>query len=220
VVWAAWSEALRKEYLSTLDTVPVPGAVNLSEAVAWLRGRLPRDAILTNGAGNFSGWLQRFYQYGAFRTQLAPTNGAMGYGAPAAIAAKLLYPQRTVVCFAGDGDFLMNGQELATAVQYGAAVIFVVVNNSMYGTIRMHQEREYPARVFGTDLRNPDFVQLARAYGGFGRLVEKTSDFAPAFEDALAAGVPAVLEVRIDPEAISTRASLTTIRERALQGKN
>jgi acetolactate synthase-1/2/3 large subunit len=219
VVWAAWSEALRKEYLSTLDTVPVPGAVNLSEAVVWLRERLPRDAILTNGAGNFSGWLQRFYQYGAFRTQLAPTNGAMGYGTPAAIAAKLLYPQRTVVCFAGDGDFLMNGQELATAVQYGAAVIFVVVNNSMYGTIRMHQEREYPARVFGTDLRNPDFVQLARAYGGFGRLVEKTSDFGPAFEQALAAGVPAVLEVRIDPEAISTRASLTTIRERALQTK-
>jgi acetolactate synthase-1/2/3 large subunit len=174
---------------------------------------------LTNGAGNFSGWLQRFYQYGPFRTQLAPTNGAMGYGAPAAIAAKLMYPQRTVVCFAGDGDFLMNGQELATAVQYGAAVIFVVVNNSMYGTIRMHQEREYPARVFGTDLRNPDFVQLARAYGGFGCLVEETAGFAPAFEQALAAGVPAVLEVRIDPEAISTRASLTTIRERALQTK-
>ena len=219
LAWNPWTETLRKEYLSTLDAVSVPGAVNLSEAVGWLRGRLPRDAILTNGAGNFSGWLQRFYQYGPFRTQLAPTNGAMGYGAPAAIAAKLMYPQRTVVCFAGDGDFLMNGQELATAVQYGAAVIFVVVNNSMYGTIRMHQEREYPARVFGTDLRNPDFVQLTRAYGGFGCLVEETAGFAPAFEQALAAGVPAVLEVRIDPEAISTRASLTTIRERALQTK-
>ena len=217
--WAQWTKTLHEEYLATLRTVPMPGPVNLSDAVAWLRDRLPRDAIITNGAGNFSGWVQRFYQYGGFRTQLAPTNGAMGYGVPAAIAAKLTYPQRTVVCFAGDGDFLMNGQELATAVQYGAAVIFVVVNNGMYGTIRMHQEREYPARVFGTDLRNPDFVQLAQAYGAFGCLVEKTADFAPAFERALAAGTPALLEVRIDPEAISTRTSLGAIREKALQAK-
>ena len=122
-----------------------------------------RGRIITNGAGNFSGWVQRFYQYTGFRTQLAPTNGAMGYGVPAAVAAKLAHPDRTVVCFAGDGDFLMNGQELATAVQYGAAVIFVVVNNGMYGTIRMHQERDYPARVYGTALRNPDFAQLAQS---------------------------------------------------------
>jgi acetolactate synthase-1/2/3 large subunit len=196
--------------------VPSPGVVNLSEVVSWLRERLPRDAILTNGAGNFSGWLQRFYQYGGWRTQLAPTNGAMGYGVPAAIAAKITHPQRTVVCFAGDGDFLMNGQELATAAQYGAAVMFVVVNNGMYGTIRMHQEREYPERVFGTDLRNPDFVQLAKAYGAHASLVEKTAEFAPAFERALAAGTPALLEVRIDPDAISTRTSLTAIREKAL----
>jgi acetolactate synthase-1/2/3 large subunit len=141
----------------------------------------------------------------------------MGYGVPAAIAAKITHPQRTVVCFAGDGDFLMNGQELATAAQYGAAVIFVVVNNGMYGTIRMHQEREYPARVFGTALNNPDFVQLAQAYGAHAGVVETTADFAPAFERALAAGKPALLELRIDPEAISTRATLTRIREQALK---
>jgi acetolactate synthase-1/2/3 large subunit len=215
--WTQWSKTLREEYLSTISPVAMPGTLNLSEAVVWLRERLPHNAILTNGAGNFSGWVQRFHQYAGFRTQLAPTNGAMGYGVPAAIAAKLTRPERTVVCFAGDGDFLMNGQELATAVQYGAAVIFVIVNNGMYGTIRMHQEREYPARVFGTDLRNPDFVQLAQAYGAFGCRVEKTADFAPAFEQALAAGTPAVLELRIDPEAISTRASLTSIRSRAMQ---
>jgi acetolactate synthase-1/2/3 large subunit len=215
--WDTWTKMLHDEYLTTLHVVPSPGAVNLSEVVSWLRERLPRDAILTNGAGNFSGWLQRFYQYGGWRTQLAPTNGAMGYGVPAAIAAKITHPQRTVVCFAGDGDFLMNGQELATAVQYGAAVIFVVVNNGMYGTIRMHQEREYPARVYGTDLRNPDFVQLAKAYGAHASLVEKTADFTPAFEQALTAGKPALLEVRIDPDAISTRATLSRIREQALK---
>jgi acetolactate synthase I/II/III large subunit len=216
--WAGWSQTLRQEYLLSLDTVPMAGALNLSEVVAWLRSRLPEGAIITNGAGNFSGWVQRFYQYTGFRTQLAPTNGAMGYGVPAAIAAKLTQPERAVVCFAGDGDFLMNGQELATAVQHGAAVIFVVVNNGMYGTIRMHQEREYPARVYGTALRNPDFAQLARAYGAYGAVVESTGQFAPAFEQALSSGGPAVLELRIDPEAISTRTSLSAIREKALQG--
>ncbi len=215
--WRQWTESLRAEYLASLTPVEAPGAVNLSEVVAWLRERLPRDAILTNGAGNFSGWLQRFYQYGGFRTQLAPTNGAMGYGVPAAIAAKLALPQRTVVCFAGDGDYMMNGQELATAVQYGAAVVFIVVNNSMYGTIRMHQEREYPARVFGTELRNPDFVALAHAYGAYGALVEKTADFAAAFDRALASGGPALLEVRLDPEAITTRTSLSAVREAAIK---
>jgi acetolactate synthase I/II/III large subunit len=218
--WDGWTKSLRQEYLATINPVQMSGTMNLSEAVAWLRERLPRDAIFTNGAGNFSGWLQRFHQYGGFRTQLAPTNGAMGYGVPAAIAAKLTHPQRTVVCFAGDGDFLMTGQELATAMQYGAAVIFVVVNNGMYGTIRMHQERDYPARVFGTELRNPDFVRLAQAYGAFGCIVERTADFAPAFERALAANTAALLEVRIDPDAISTRASLSGIRERALQAAN
>jgi acetolactate synthase-1/2/3 large subunit len=220
VSWGTWTQTLRQEYLMSLDPVPMPGPLNLSEVVAWLRSRLPEDAVITNGAGNFSGWVQRFYQYTGFRTQLAPTNGAMGYGVPAAVAAKLAQPERTVVCFAGDGDFLMNGQELATAVQYGAAVVFVVVNNGMYGTIRMHQERDYPARVYGTSLRNPDFAQLARAYGAYGAVVERTADFAPAFDRAVASGGPALLELRIDADAITTRTSLTAIREKALQASS
>ncbi len=215
--WRAWAASLRNEYLSTIEPVPAPGALNPSVAVAWLRERLPAGTIITNGAGNFSGWVQRFYQYTGFRTQLAPTNGAMGYGVPAAVAAKLVHPERMVVCFSGDGDYLMTGQELATAVQYGVAVIFCVVNNGMYGTIRMHQERDYPARVYATALQNPDFAALARAYGAHGELVERTEDFAPAFERAAAAGKPAVIEMRIDPEAITTRTTLTAIREQALK---
>ena len=215
--WAQWTAALRSEYLKTLEPVPSPGPINMSEIVAWLRGRLPEGSIIANGAGNFSGWPQRFYQYTGFRTQLAPTNGAMGYGVPAAIAAKLVHPEHTVVCFAGDGDFLMTGQELATAVQYAAPVIFLLLNNGMYGTIRMHQERDYPARVYGTALHNPDFAALAQAYGAHGERVERTQDFAPAFERAMHAGRPALLELTIDPEAITARASLTQIREQALK---
>jgi acetolactate synthase-1/2/3 large subunit len=216
VPWKARTQALRAEYVKTLAPVASPGALNLSEAVAWLRDRLPAGSIITNGAGNFSGWAQRFYTYTGFRTQLAPTNGAMGYGVPAAVAAKLVHPDRVVVCFSGDGDFLMTGQELATAMQYGAAVIFLVINNGMYGTIRMHQEREYPARVHGTALSNPDFAALARAYGAHGEIVEKTGDFAPAFDRALASGRAALIELRIDPEAITTRATLSSIRQQAL----
>jgi acetolactate synthase-1/2/3 large subunit len=214
--WRTWGADLRNEYLKTIEPVPAPGAMNPSVAVAWLRERLPAGSIVTNGAGNFSGWVQRFYQYTGFRTQLAPTNGAMGYGVPAAVAAKLVHPERMVVCFSGDGDYLMTGQELATAVQYGTAVIFCVVNNGMYGTIRMHQERDYPARVYATALQNPDFAALARAYGAHGELVERTDDFAPAFERAVAAGKPAVIEVRLDPEAITTRTTLASIRAQAL----
>jgi acetolactate synthase-1/2/3 large subunit len=195
--------------------VPAPGALNPSAAITWLRERLPAGTIVTNGAGNFSGWVQRFYQYTGFRTQLAPTNGAMGYGVPAAVAAKLVHPERMVVCFSGDGDYLMTGQELATAVQYGAAVIFCVVNNGMYGTIRMHQERDYPARVYGTALRNPDFAAYARAFGAHGETVEETAQFAPAFERALSAGKPALIEVRIDPQAITTQTTLDAIRAKA-----
>jgi acetolactate synthase-1/2/3 large subunit len=161
--------------------------------------------------------VQRFYQYTGFRTQLGPTNGAMGYGVPAAVAAKLVHPDRVVVCFSGDGDFMMTGQELATAVQYRVQVLFVVVNNGMYGTIRMHQERDFPARVYGTALQNPDFSLLARAYGAFGEVVERTDDFAPAFERAIESGKPAVLELRIDPEAITTRTTLSSIRAQALR---
>ncbi len=215
VHWGGWTETLRAEYLETLVPVPAPGQLNPSEVVAWLRERLPAGSVITNGAGNFSGWVQRFYQYTGFRTQLAPTNGAMGYGVPAAIAAKLVHPERIVVCFAGDGDFMMTGQELATAVQYGAQVLFVVVNNGMYGTIRMHQERDYPARVYGTALSNPDFSALAQAYGAYGEAVATTDQFAPAFERAIASGKPALLELRLDPEAITTRTTLSAIRNQA-----
>ena len=217
-VWAQCTSALRAEYLATITAVKSPGPLNMSEVVTWLRGRLPAGSIITNGAGNFSGWVQRFYQYTGFRTQLGPTNGAMGYGVPAAVAAKLVYPDRVVVCVSGDGDFMMTGQELATAVQYRVPVLFVVVNNGMYGTIRMHQERDFPARVYGTALQNPDFSLLARAYGAFGEVVERTEDFAPAFERAVESGKPAVLELRIDPEAITTRTTLSSIREQALRG--
>jgi acetolactate synthase-1/2/3 large subunit len=215
--WGQWTATLRTEYLHTIDPVKAPGQLNMSEVVAWLRSRLPPGSIITNGAGNFSGWVQRFYQYTGFRTQLGPTNGAMGYGVPAAVAAKLVHPDRQVLCFSGDGDFLMTGQELATAVQYRLPVMFIVVNNGMYGTIRMHQERDYPARVYGTTLQNPDFSQLARAYGAFGEVVERTEDFAPAFERAIASGGPALLELRIDPDAITTRTTLTSIRAQALR---
>jgi acetolactate synthase-1/2/3 large subunit len=216
VAWSDRTAAMHAEYLETLEPVSSPGALNMSEVVAWLRKRLPDGSIITNGAGNFSGWLQRFYPYTGFRTQLAPTNGAMGYGVPAAVAAKLVHRQRMVVCFTGDGDFMMTGQELATAVQYDARVIFIVVNNGMYGTIRMHQEREYPGRVHGTALDNPDFAALARAYGAHGETVERTPDFGAAFERAAAFAGPSLLELRIDPEAITTRSTLSAIREQAL----
>jgi acetolactate synthase-1/2/3 large subunit len=188
-----------------------------------LQAALPHDAIITNGAGNYASWAHRFYRYGGMRTQLAPTNGAMGYAVPAGVAAKILQPGRTVVTFAGDGEFMMTGQELATAVQYGAGVVLIVFNNNMFGTIRMHQEREYPGRVSGTGLHNPDFAALARAYGGHGEVVEKTADFAPALERALAhanqENLPAVIELRYDGNLITPNATLETIRKTAEAGK-
>jgi acetolactate synthase I/II/III large subunit len=187
----------------------------LSEVMAQLRDALPPDAVFTCGAGNFTVWAHRFYEFSRYGTQLAPRSGAMGYGLPAALTAKLLYPEREVVCLAGDGDFLMSGQELATAVQYGLGVVVLVVNNGMYGTIRMHQERHFPGRVIGTDLVNPDFVAYAESFGAYAELVERTEEFADAFERALAAGRPALLELRVDPEAISPRATITQIREEA-----
>jgi acetolactate synthase-1/2/3 large subunit len=191
---------------------PVPGALDLWQVVLWLDERLPDDAIVANGAGNYSTWLHRLYRYRGFGTQLAPYNGAMGYGVPAAIAAQALHRDRLVVSWNGDGCFLMNGQELATAVQYDLPVIFVVVDNAMYGTIRMHQERTYPARVHGTALANPDFAALARAYGAQGETVERTAEFAPAFERARAAGRPALLHLKLDPQALTMNASLDTLR--------
>lgn len=215
--WRDWTHVARQDYLKNLEHGQMPGPLDLGEVMAFLRRRLPEGAILTNGAGNYSGWVQRFHQYTGFRTQLAPTNGAMGYGVPAAIAAKLVHPSRVVISFSGDGCFLMNGQELATAAQYKAAVVFVVINNGMYGTIRMHQEREYPARVYATALDNPDFAALARAYGLHAEIVESTQSFEPAFERAMASGKPALLELRIDPEAISTRTSLAALRAQAIK---
>jgi acetolactate synthase-1/2/3 large subunit len=217
--WDGWTRAARTDYLENLRHAPIPGKLQMGEIMAWLRQRLPADAILTNGAGNYATWSHRFYQYRQFRTQLGPTNGSMGYGVPAGVAAKLVAPDRIVVSFNGDGCFMMNGQELATAVQYGANVVFLVINNGMYGTIRMHQEKTYPGRVSGTELHNPDFVALGRAYGAHAELVEQTADFAPAFERALAAGRPALLELRIDPEAITPKASLSQLREAALKAR-
>ena len=209
----AWVEGARADYLKTLEPVPSPGTLNMSEVMAVLRERLPEDTIVCSGAGNFAVWPHRFWQFTRYRTQLAPTSGAMGYGVPAAIAAKIVEPGRTVVCFAGDGDFLMSGQELATAVQERADVLFLVVDNGMFGTIRMHQEREYPGRVVGTSLTNPDFAAFAASFGVHGARVERTEELAPALERALAAGGPALLHLLVDPEAITPHTTLTAVRE-------
>jgi acetolactate synthase I/II/III large subunit len=216
-VWDDWTRSAHQDYLANIEPGPCPGSLDYGQVMVWLRKRLPTNAILTNGAGNFAAWLHRFYQFRPWRTQLAPTNGAMGYGVPAAVAAKAVYPHRPVVCIAGDGDFLMTGQELATAMQYQLPVLFIVVNNGMYGTIRMHQEREYPARVHGTALSNPDFAALARAYGAHGETVESTEQFEPAFERAFAAGRAALIELKLDPEAITPRATLSDLRAHALK---
>jgi acetolactate synthase-1/2/3 large subunit len=216
--WRAGTAAAHAEYLATLEPTPMPGALDMGAVMKTLRARLPADAIMTNGAGNYTGWLHRFYPFRTYRTQLAPTSGAMGYGVPSAVAAKLVHPGRTVVSFNGDGCFLMCGQELSTAVRYGLDPVFFVINNGMYGTIRMHQEREYPGRVSGTELVNPDFVAYAKAFGAHAELVEKTADFESALERALGAGRASLLELRIDPEAITTKTTLSAIRS-ASQGK-
>jgi len=197
--------------------------LDLWQVVQDLQATLPRDTIITNGAGNYATWAHRFWRYGAMRTQLAPTSGAMGYAVPSAVGAKIVQPGRTVVAFAGDGEFMMTGQELATAVQYGAGVIFLVFNNGMFGTIRMHQEREYPGRVSGTQLKNPDFAALARAYGGEGEIVDATADFAPALARAVeftsTQKLPFVIELRYDGNLITPGATLETIRKNAEAAK-
>jgi acetolactate synthase-1/2/3 large subunit len=217
--WRTWTQEARADYVATLQPQRSPGDMQMSEVVGWLNKNLPADAVIANGAGNFTTWIHRFYQYKGLGTQLAPTSGSMGYGLPAAIAAKLIDPSRTVVCIAGDGDFMMTGQELATAAQYQAAIIVLVINNGMYGTIRMHQERHYPERVIATDLFNPDFVALAKSYGAHSELVTRTEDFAAAFERAQASRRLAVLELRVDPDALTPRQSLTEIRQAALKAK-
>lgn len=210
--WSAWRELLRQDYETYRQPPPAPGAVNLSEIVAHLSQQLPPGTIITTGAGNYTAWVQRFFQFSTPRTLLGPISGAMGYGVPAAVAAKIVHPERVVVSFSGDGCFLMNGQELATAMHYGLAIIFIVVNNGMYGTIRMHQERHFPGRVYGTSLTNPNFADYARAFGASGEVVKRTADFAGAFERALRAERPVLIELRVDPEAIMPGKKLSELR--------
>ena len=214
-VWANDTARLHEAYLEW-STPPAGGvgAVHMGPVMAYLENVLADDAIMTNGAGNYSTWLHRFHRFRRYGTQAAPTSGSMGYGTPAAVAAKNLHPDREVIAFAGDGCFMMNGQEFATAVQYGLPIIVIVVNNGLYGTIRMHQEREYPGRVTATNLTNPDFAALARAYGGHGETVGSTADFASAFERARESGKPAIIEIKLDPEAITPAKTLTDIREK------
>jgi acetolactate synthase-1/2/3 large subunit len=219
IPWKGEADIAHANYLAWSDkATPVPGGVNLGEIMVWLRENLPADSFLTNGAGNFAGWIHRFYRFRNFATHVGPTSGSMGYGFPAALAMKILYPGRAAVCVAGDGDFLMTGQDFMTAVQYELPVIVVIADNGLYGTIRMHQERDYPGRVVATALKNPDFVAYAKAFGGFGVLVEKTADFPAAFAAAQKFGKPSIIHLKIDPEAITPTATITGIREKSLAG--
>ncbi|WP_410217728.1 thiamine pyrophosphate-binding protein [Paracoccus sp. (in: a-proteobacteria)] len=215
--WSAWRQQLRASYEDWQVPRSTPGSVRLENVVSWLAENLPPDAILTNGAGNYAAFLHRYFRWRQYGTQLAPTSGSMGYGLPSAISASLAHPDRMVVCLAGDGCLQMSVTELSTAAQYGATPIVLVANNGRYGTIRMHQERHYPGRVSGTDLFNPDFAALARAYGGHGELVERDEDFAPAFEQARLSGRLSVIELRLDPEALTTGATLSETRAAALK---
>ncbi|AQQ33973.1 thiamine pyrophosphate-binding protein [Burkholderia cenocepacia] len=217
--WAGAAADAHRAYREWHAPLPMPGDVQLGDVMVQLRERLPHDAILTNGAGNYAIWLHRHFAYRHFRSQLAPTSGAMGYGLPAALAAKSLYPQRAVVALAGDGCFMMAGNELATAMQYGLNIVAIVVNNGHFGTIRMHQERNYPGRVHGTGLTNPDFAAYARAFGAHGETVERTADFAPALERALNCGLPAVIEIRIPQDASTPAATLEQLREQGRRAR-
>ena len=218
--WRAETKSAHDDYLAwTEQPTKVPGPVNFGEIMVWLRGHLTPDSIFTNGAGNFSTWMHRFYRFSKFATMLGPTSGSMGYGLPAAVGAKRLHPDRTVVCIAGDGDFLMNGQEFATAVQYDLPIIVLIMDNGMYGTIRAHQEREFPSRIIGTELRNPDFAAYATAFGGFGLKVDKTEDFPAAFKAAQASGKPAILHMKVDPQGISPATTLDAIRAKAVAAR-
>ncbi len=222
VAWGQWTQACHADYEANVDVanggIQLPGPIDMPAIIHTLQRHLPANAVLTNGAGNFASWLHRFYRYTGLakghKTQLAPTNGAMGYGVPAGIAASIL-TGRTVFTITGDGDFLMNGQELATAVQHGAKTIVLLLNNGTYGTIRMHQEREYPGRVSGSGLHNPDFCALARAYGYAAERVERTEDFEAALLRALAAPGGSLIELPLSEEVITTRGTLSAIRNKA-----
>ncbi|HEY2776781.1 MAG TPA: thiamine pyrophosphate-binding protein [Gaiellaceae bacterium] len=214
VRWQDWASSARRDYEEWQCVEPMPGPIDLAQCIAHMHARVP-DAVVTNGAGNHTLWIHRFWRFHSFPSQLAPTSGAMGYGLPAAIAAKLVAPERPVICFSGDGDFLMLGQELATAAQYNLPIVVVIVDNGMYGTIRMHQERRFPARVFATDLVNPDFAAYARAFGAHGEIVRSTDEFPEAFERALTSGRPAVLSLAVDREAIAPHTTLAAVRAAA-----
>ncbi len=221
----AWNDELarlRASYEAWTDPLRIthPGDFQMGQVMAHLRTVLPPDAIMCNGAGNYATWLHRFHPFTQYGTQLAPTSGSMGYGLPAAVGAKRIHPDRTVVCFAGDGCFMMHGQEFATAVQYDLPIIVLLIDNGMYGTIRMHQEREYPARLSATSLKNPDFAAYAQAFGGHGERVETTEQFAPALKRALASGKPAILHCLLDPETISPTTTLEKIRRQALASRS
>jgi acetolactate synthase-1/2/3 large subunit len=218
LAWKGHAQAAHAEYLAWSDTAPIriPGNLQMGQVMQHLREVLPADTIFCNGAGNFATWVHRFWPFTQYASQLAPTSGSMGYGLPAGVGAKRLWPHREVVVFAGDGDFLMHGQEFATAVQYGLPIIVVLLDNAMYGTIRMHQEREYPGRISGTQLKNPDFKAYAHAFGGHGERVERTEDFGPALARARASGLPSVLHCLIDPEAITPTGTLQGLRAAAL----
>ncbi len=210
--WKAWRAAARQDYLESVRIPAVSFPLDMGKAISDLAAALPEDFVVTIDAGNFSGWAHRFIRYARPCRQLGPTSGAMGYSVPAAVAASIVHPERTVVSFVGDGGFLMSGQEIGTAVQHGGRPIVLLFNNRMYGTIRMHQERDFPERISGTDLVNPDFVAFAKSFGCHAERVEKTADFMPAFERAVKSGKAAVLELMTDPEQISTRATIAALR--------
>ena len=216
--WEREAETAHSDYIAFSTPPAMPGDVNYSEIVGWLSDNLPEDAVITNGAGNYTVWVHRFFRYKHYGTQLAPQSGAMGYGVPSGVAAGVCHRDRVVVSFSGDGCFQMNGQEIGTAVQHGTKTIFIVVNNGMYGTIRMHQETHYPKRKSGTDLVNPDFAALARAYGAHGETVTKTADFEAAFERCRAFDGPALIELVIEPDAVLPTNTLSGIQKAALEG--
>ncbi|MGL4289401.1 MAG: thiamine pyrophosphate-binding protein [Phreatobacter sp.] len=219
IAWAGAAAKAHESYLAwTGNPARLPGQLQYGEIMSWLRDRLPDDAIVCNGAGNYAIWVHRFLRFKRYGTQLAPTSGSMGYGTPAAVGAKRMHPDQMVVAFAGDGCFMMNGQEFATACQYDLPIIVIIVDNGMYGTIRMHQERDYPGRVSATTLKNPDFAALARAYGGHGETVRETAEFAGAFERAVASGKPAILHLFLDQQAITPTTTIDQIREKARKG--
>ena len=218
IPWAGETVQARADYIGWTDVLPAaPPGIDLGRVMHWLRANLPEDNIITNGAGNYAIWPGRFLRFRRFGSHLASTSGSMGYGVPAGIGASLTRPDALVVAFAGDGCFLMNGQEFATAVQYNAKIIIIVVDNGMYGTIRMHQEREYPGRISGTQLRNPDFAALARAYGGHGETVTTNAEFETAFVRARDSGLPAILHLKINPEGITPQTTLQALRDAALK---